>query len=264
MAKRGRMSDEEKSFLDQYLDSKDNKQLALELDRTVAFVSKYRESKPHIDTTDEEDKIITKLHNIYFWKEIKTQLSIEELKSFEARWLALNQQFQDILPTDQMQMKDLITLEILVNRVLTEKHSVVSTISRLEKQLKREEEKSIEFQDTNLMLNIETQLNAAMASQNARTTEHMKLQEKKDAKFKDLKATRDQRFKQLEDSRKSFFDLMKILDEKDSREKEGRQLELMKLSAQQKKDDLAEYTEYDDGTVDRPLLNPDTVGEEDE
>ena len=69
MAKRGRMSDEEKSFLDQYLDSKDNKQLALELDRTVAFVSKYRESKPHIDTTDEEDKIITKLHNIYFWKE---------------------------------------------------------------------------------------------------------------------------------------------------------------------------------------------------
>lgn len=263
MAKRGRMSDEEKLFLDQYLDSKDDKQLALELDRTVDFVVKYRKSKPHTDTTDEEDQIIAKLHNIYFWKEIKTQLSSEELRSFEARWVALNRQFQDILPTDQMQMKDLITLEILVNRVLTEKHSVVSTISRLEKQLKREEEKAIEFQDTNLMLNIETQLNAAMASQNARTTEHMKLQEKKDAKFKDLKATRDQRFKQLEDSRKSFFDLMKILDEKDSREKEGRQIELMKLSAQQKKDDLAEYTEYDDGTVDRPLLNTDTVGEED-
>ena len=264
MAKRGRMSDEEKLFLDRYLESKSDKQLSLELDRTVDFVSKYRKSKPHVERTEADDEIVTKLHNIYFWKEIKTQLSTEELKSFEARWVALNQQFQDILPTDQMQMKDLITLEILINRVLTEKHGVVSTIDRLEKQLKREEEKPIEFQDTNLMLNIETQSNAAMASQNARTTEHMKLQEKKDAKFKDLKATRDQRFKQLEDSRKSFFDLMKILDEKDSREKEGRQIELMKLSAKQKEKDLAEYTEFDDGTVDRPLLNMDTAGEEDE
>jgi len=264
MAKRGRMSDEEKLFLDQYLDSKDDKQLSLELDRTVTFVSNYRKSKPHIDNTAEEDEIITKLHNIYFWKEIKTQVSLEELKSFEARWVALNQQFQDILSTDQRQMKDLIILEILINRVLTEKHGVLFTIDRLEKQLKREEEKPIEFQDTNLMLNIETQLNAAMASQGARTTEHMKLQEKKDAKFKDLKATRDQRFKQLEDSRKSFFNLMKILDEKDSREREGRQIELMKLSAKQKEKDLSEYTEFDDGTVDRSLLNEDTVGEEDE
>tara|TARA_R110000824_G_scaffold9415_10_gene42211 strand:- start:23893 stop:24672 length:780 start_codon:yes stop_codon:yes gene_type:complete len=258
------MSDEEKLFLDQYLDSKDDQQLAMELDRTVGFVSKYRKSKPHTDITEEGSEIITKLHNIYFWKEIKTQLSTEELKGFEARWAALNQQFQDILPTDQMQMKDLITLEILINRVLTEKHGVLSTINRLEKQLKREEEKAVEFQDTNLMLNIETQLNAAMASQNARTTEHMKLQEKKDAKFKDLKATRDQRFKQLEDSRKSFFDLLKILDEKESRTKEGRQIELMKLSAKHKAKELAEYTEYDDGTVDRPLLNSDTAGEEED
>ena len=114
MAKRGRMSDEEKLFLDQYLDSKDDKQLALELDRTVDFVSNYRKSKPHIDNTAEADEIIIKLHNIYFWKEIKTQVSSEELKSFEARWVALNQQFQDILSTDQMQMKDLIVLEILM------------------------------------------------------------------------------------------------------------------------------------------------------
>jgi len=265
MAKRGRMSDDEKLFLDQYLDSKTDEELAQTLDRTVAFVAKYRKTKPHTVFSEEHDDIIVKLHNLYFWKEILTQLSTYELKSFEARWVALHQQFQDVLPTDQMQIKDLITLEILINRVLTEKQKVMSTIDRLEQQLKREEERPIEFQDTNLMLNIETQLNAAMASQNARTTEHMKLQEKKDAKFKDLKATRDQRFKQLEDSRKSFFDLMKILDEKESRDKEGRQIELMKLAATKKRDNLGEYTEYEDGTVDRPLLNSDTtIGEDDE
>ena len=230
----------------------------------MGFVSKYRKTKPHLEVTEEQDDILVNLHNIYFWKEILTQISQDEIKGFESRWVALNQQFQDILPTDQMQMKDLIMLEILINRVLTEKHTVLSTISRLERQLKREEDRSIELQDTNLMLNIETQLNAAMASQNARTTEHMKLQEKKDAKFKDLKATRDQRFKQLEDSRKSFFDLLRVLDEKESRDKEGRQIELMKIAAKKKQDDLGEYTEYEDGTVDRPMLNEDTVEQEDE
>ena len=264
MAKRGRMSDDEKHFLNQHLDSKTDKELAEHLDRTVAFVSKYRKSKPHIETTEEEDDILVKLHNLYFWKEILTQLGLDELRSFEARWVALHHQFQDVLPTDQMQIKDLIILEILINRVLTEKQKVMSTINRLEQQLKREEERPLELQDTNFMLNLETQLNAAMASQNARTTEHMKLQEKKDAKFKDLKATRDQRFKQLEDSRKSFFDLMKVLDEKDSRKKEGRQIELMRLAADKKKQDLGEYPEFEDGTVDNPLLNAESITEEDD
>ena len=140
---------------------------------------------------------------------------------------------------------------------------VITTISRLELQLTREEQRDIDEQDTGLMLNIETQLNAAMASQNARTTEHMKLQEKKDGKFKDLKATRDQRFKQLEDSRTSFFDLMKTLDEHASRIKEGRHMELMKMATDRIVEDLSEYTEFEDGTVDQPFLNHETIKEED-
>jgi len=259
MAKRGRMSDEEKLFLDQNLDSMADEDLALRLDRTVSFVSNYRKVQPHKVITEEEDTIITKLHNLYFWDEIKQQLATEELKGFESRWVVLHQQFQDVLPTDQMQIKDLIVLEILINRVLVEKQKVLSTISRLEQQIKREEDQPVESQDTSMLLNLETQLNAAMASQNARTTEHMKLQEKKDAKFKDLKATRDQRFKQLEDSRTSFFDLMKMLDEMKSREEEGRHMELMRLAAEKSTVDLSEYTEYEDGTVDQPFLNHKTV-----
>ncbi len=259
MAKRGRMSEEEKDFLDSYLDSKTDEELAERLDRTVAFVASYRKKKPHTVITAEEDDIVVALHNMYFWGEVKEQLSTDELRGFEARWVALNQQFQDVLPTDQMQMKDLITLEILINRLLTEKHKVLSTIDRLEKQLEREEKLPDEDRDVNLMLSIETQLNAAMASQSARTNEHMKLQEKKDAKFKDLKATRDQRFKQLEDSKKSFFDLIKTLDERNVREKEGRHMELFRMAADKSKEDLAEYTEFEDGTVDQPFINHETV-----
>ena len=260
--KRGRMSLEEIEFLDQYLDSKTDKELAERIDRTVEFVRNYRKTKPLKNVSDDDAEISLILHNLYFWEEIKQQLLSDELRGFEARWVALHHQFQDVLPTDQMQIKDLITLEILINRVLTEKQKVIKTIDRLEKQLKREEDRTIEFQDVNLMLNIETQLNAAMASQNARTTEHMKLQEKKDGKFKDLKATRDQRFKQLEDSRKSFFDLIKILDEREAREREGRHMEIMKLAGEKAMEDLSEYTEYEDGTVDQPFLNYETIIDE--
>jgi len=257
------MSDEEKAFLDANLENMTDQDLAERLDRTISFVSNYRKIQPHTFITDDEDEIITKLHNLYFWVEIKEQLTHSELSSFEARWVVLHKQFQDVLATDQMQIKDLIILEILINRVLSEKQKVITTISRLEKQLKMEEDRPIDDQDTGLMLNIETQLNAAMASQNARTTEHMKLQEKKDAKFKDLKATRDQRFKQLEDSRTSFFDLMKTLDEQESRLKEGRHMELMRLATNRSVEDLSEYTEYEDGTVDQPFLNHETIKEED-
>ena len=54
------------------------------------------------------------MHNIYFWEEIKDQLTQDELCSFEARWIVLHKQFQDVLATDQMQIKDLIILEILI------------------------------------------------------------------------------------------------------------------------------------------------------
>ena len=259
MAKRGRMSDEEKLFLDQNLDGMTDGDLALRLDRTVSFVVNYRKVQPHKLVTEEEDTIIVKLHNLYFWSEIKQQLAVEELKGFESRWVVLHQQFQDVLPTDEMQIKDLIVLEILINRVLVEKQKTLTTISRMERQIHIEEEKLEEDRDLGFILNLETQLNAAMASQNARTTEHMKLQEKKDAKFKDLKATRDQRFKQLEDSRTSFFDLMKMLDETKSREEEGRHMEVMRLAAEKSTTDLSEYTEYEDGTVDQPFLNHKTV-----
>ena len=264
MAKRGRMSDEEKQFLDENLDNMSDEQLAERLDRTVNFVSNYRKVQPHTIVSEDEDSIVTSLHNIYFWEEIKDQLTQDELCSFEARWIVLHKQFQDVLATDQMQIKDLIILEILINRVLSEKHKVISTISRLETQLKIEEDRPLDDQDTALMLNIETQLNAAMASHNARTTEHMNLQEKKDAKFKDLKATRDQRFKQLEDSRTSFFDLMKTLDEHESRLKEGRHMELMRMATNKAVENLSEYTEYEDGTVDQPFLNHETLMEEEQ
>ena len=70
MAKRGRMSDQEKEFLDELINILSDEELAEKLDRTVKFVSDYRKSRPHTVMTEEEDIILTKLHNLYFWPEL--------------------------------------------------------------------------------------------------------------------------------------------------------------------------------------------------
>ena len=55
-----------------------------------------------------------------------------------------------------------------------------------------------------------------------------------------------------------------MLDERNRRETEGREMEIMKLAAEKSKQVLGEFTEYEDGTVDQPLLNSDTIHEEDD
>ena len=46
MAKRGRMSEEERDFLDRYLESLSDEELAERLDRTIEFVSTIVRSSP--------------------------------------------------------------------------------------------------------------------------------------------------------------------------------------------------------------------------
>ena len=58
------MSVEEKQFLDQYMDSKSDEELATEIGRTVEFVSNYRKTKPLNDISDDEAEILLRLHNL--------------------------------------------------------------------------------------------------------------------------------------------------------------------------------------------------------
>ena len=130
----------------------------------------------------------------------------------------------------------------------------------MERQIKIEEEKLEEATDLGFILNLETQLNAAMASQNARTTEHMKLQEKKDAKFKDLKATREQRVKRLEDSKETFIGWVRnLMSDPETRYDMGIEMEKMRPAAYEEEKRLSEYHEYEDHTVDQPFLTPENA-----
>jgi hypothetical protein len=96
----------------------------------------------------------------------------------------------------------------------------------------------------------------------AKTNEYVALQKQHESILKNLKATREQRVKNAEARRKSWVDMIKALEEKEFREKEGTELALMQKAITKEKNRLSEYHQYSPDVVDRPILNHETVGEE--
>jgi hypothetical protein len=50
-----------------------------------------------------------------------------------------------------------------------------------------------------------------------------------------------------------------MLEDEDIREKEGKEMEILKLATDKAKSNLYNYHEYADGSVDRPFLTPDSI-----
>jgi len=111
---------------------------------------------------------------------------------------------------------------------------------------------------------LRTQASAITSTLPNTTLEHEKHALRADKKLEHLKATRSARFRQIEESRKNFFELVKELDTRHSRERDGRWMELMRQGGDKVVENWGEFYEYADNTVDRPLLTPETVTKEEE
>jgi hypothetical protein len=78
--------------------------------------------------------------------------------------------------------------------------------------------------------------------------------------YKDLKATREQRIQKLENNKSTMAGLIeKVLRDPDFFEEQGKYIEKMRMALEKEKERLSDYHKYEDGTVDQPLLTPDTV-----
>ena len=81
---------------------------------------------------------------------------------------------------------------------------------------------------------------------------------------KDLKTTRDQRLKIIEDSKKTYADLIKLLDDESTRVNFGQEMEIRRIAKDKEYFKLAQYHDFMDGMVDRPILNAETVMQDNE
>ena len=268
--KRGQLSLEEEQYIREHVAILPVQQIADNLNRTIKPVERYiSESKIGLKSKDEQENDTTlrqKLHAKTFWIEITKQFdkSTGELQYFEDTWIGLVKQFrEDVLPAEELQIKQFITIDILINRSMKERKRHISDTEKLQEQVDNEYKLSEESRDVPKLVNLETQLSFARNSIANYTNEYTKLLNEQQKISKDLKATREQRIKRIEDGKSSWIGLIRMLEDEEIREKEGREMEIMAMAVDKNKKLISDYHDYADDTVDSPLLTPETVLEKD-
>tara|TARA_B100001778_G_scaffold52446_1_gene39579 strand:- start:1575 stop:2396 length:822 start_codon:yes stop_codon:yes gene_type:complete len=263
--KRGKLSLEEEKFIRDNYGILDIDSMSEHLNRSTAPIKRYiEENNIFANSEDAKDyeTIRQKLHAKSFWNEIKKQFdeSSGELEYFENTWINLIKQFrEDVLPAEELQIKQFITIDILINRSMKERKRHIKETEKLQKRVDDEYSLPEDQRDIPRLTNLETQLSFARNSIANYTNEYTKLLNEQQKISKDLKATREQRIKRIEDGKSSWIGLIRMLEDEQIREREGKEMEILKHATEKSRQELAEYHEYEDGVVDRPFLTPEDV-----
>ena len=263
--KRGQLSLDEEAFIREHVSTLTIDQIAVQLNRSSAPIKRYISENNLLISEDErnQDEILrNKLYSKTFWREIQRQFDEDsgELEYFESVWINLIRQFrEDVLPAEELQIKQFITIDILINRSMKERKRHITETEKLQKEVDKEYAKPEDERDVARLAHLETQLTFARNSIANYTNEYTKLLAEQQKISKDLKATREQRIKRIEDGKSSWVGLIRMLEDEDVREKEGREMAILNMATEKAKETLMDYHQYQDGKVDMPFLTPEAV-----
>lgn len=258
--KKGRISKTEERQISRLIHDMAPDDIAKKLDRDPESINNFIKKKFNVGTTNEEAAAYS-LENRPYWVELKCQFTDEELDLFKYHWSRIIAQFKDdVFPTEELQVVDVIKLEILMNRCLKSNKQNIDQISAYDAMIFEERKKEKESQDMDYIINLERQNATLRASQESLDRNYRELQAKKSAMLREMKGTREQRIKRLEDSKQSFTSWVgSLIQDPELAKSYGIQMEKMKLAMKKEEERLATYHQYEDGTIDQPLLTPETV-----
>lgn len=263
--KTGRLSKAEWDYIEHNCDKLTAEQIAENLDRAIEPILKHLSKIGKGPSTKKnfEVQAAYDLKTRPYWGELQSQFSEEELKLFLYHWSQIVGQFRkDILPTEELQIIDVIKLEILMNRALREQQTSMRKVVEFEEMITAEKRLSMEDRDVEQIFNMERQIATLRAAKSEISREFKDLQTKKSAMFKDLKGTREQRIQKLENNKETFDGLVqKLLRDPEWVDEQNQYMEKFRMAVAEEKKRLGDYHEFADGMVDRPFLNEETVGE---
>lgn len=212
---------------------------------------------------DDSIELRSQLRSREYYPYLKEQFTEKEIRYFENTWIQLMQQFRsDVLASEELQLKELITVDILAIRTMIDRKLGLEQIAKLETSLDKEHNKPDAAKDYNYIASLEQQVVQIKMSIPSYTSEYAKLLDKKQSLMKELKANRDVRIKRIEDSKSTWASTLRFLEDEENREKTGDEIEKMRIAKNKARDELSEWHEYIDGTIDQPFLTPETVKDE--
>lgn len=206
------------------------------------------------------------LQNSPEWDLLRQEFTVKEREYFKHRYGKLMAQFSkdEITATEETQLFLLIKYEILKHRNLADAKDCSEEMERLSKMISKTyqdypDAASMDDSTRSFLLNLENQLMSVRTARQSKSTEYSKLTDNHSKLMKELKATRDQRITRIENSKQTFLDVIKDLQEEANTQREGRHMELMRIATEKERLRLAQQHEYVDKTIDQPFLTPDTV-----
>lgn len=266
--KRGKLSTEEETFIRDHANSLSLQEISIRLNRTEDTIKDFciRNRLTYSGMTEEryDDTILLqKLVSRPYWAEVRTQFTADELQYFAVTWIRIMKQFrEDILYTEELQVKQWITLEITSNRVMRQRKVAVEQIDRLQAELDQQYLLPVEERNHERITGLEMELGLQRNSLSSFTVEHSKVLDRIKDIQRDLKAARADRVKKIEDSKSSWTGILKALEEEEIRDRLGTDVAIMHLAKKQAESDFARYHTYEDNQVDQPLLTPETAKDE--
>lgn len=260
--RKGRISKEEERVISRLVDSLTVEDIAKQLDRDVESVDQFIKRKLRVGLSNEEAAAFS-LEDRPYWNELTGQFTDDELELFKYHWSRIIAQFKDdVFPTEELQVVDVIKLEILMNRCLKSNKDNINEMSVIEKIIRDERALDKDQRDQDYIMNMERQMAALRASQESLNRDYRELQSKKASMLREMKGTREQRIKRLEDSKQSFTSwVAALMQDPEAAKKYGIEMEKMRLAMIKERERLAAFHKYEDGQVDQPFLTPDTVME---
>ena len=258
--KKGRISNSDGRTIARLIDSMTVEDIASKLDRSVDSIEDYIKRELKVGLSRIEVAAYS-LEDRPYWRELEAQFTSDELELFKYHWSRIISQFKDdVFPTEELQVVDVIKLEILMNRCLKGNKENIEQISTYEHMIQDERSRDKDQQDHDYIINLERQVASLRASQESLNRDYRELQAKKGAMLKEMKGTREQRIKRLEDSKQSFTSwVASMMQDPDLMKKYGIEMEKMRVAMNREQDRLAQLHKYEDGTIDQPFLSPDTV-----
>lgn len=196
------------------------------------------------------------------WKQLKDEMDEGELEYFEEQYFKYMAQFrEDVLVTEETQIYLVIKFEVMMHRNAKAKRNSgkeIGKLIRMQEEFLRRFDSPSDMEDTDRghILNLETQIQAAKSSEQARSTEYIKLEEKHQALLKDLKATRDQRVTRIESSKETYLSIIKRLQNEEEQDLVGGTMEAMRIATTKEEKRLKTVHTFDDGSQDLPILIP--------
>jgi hypothetical protein len=207
--------------------------------------------KPPQDTFNLKDKP--------YWRTIKLQFNNDELELIIVLWNQFIAQFkEDVLPTEEMQVLDLIKIDVLLNRLMKAQNDTMDKIQMIEALVtKMKNDGDVDEAEISIE---EMQKMAYRKEYDNMAKEIRETLKEKSKLLEQLKATRAARFQKIDGKQTFGLWFKQINEDVDLRKEIGLSIEKMRLASEAEKLRLGQYHKFANGEFDRPFLTPDTVG----